>query len=128
MTAATTVRARSDGGPDCRGNNRDRRRRREWLVEAWRADVDVIVGVSLDGDELVVEVPHGVGAPACRCYRCGDLLTLETLTVDRVELGKHGGRYTRDNIRPACSGCNSSTGGAAAHECDDEDDDEGRPW
>jgi len=49
---------------------------------------------------------------AVRCWRCGKLLTLVEMTVDRIIPGCRGGRYTRDNIRPACARCNSETGGA----------------
>lgn len=61
---------------------------------------------------LVVAVVTGTeGAePACRCYRCGQLLTVDTVTVDRIRPGCQGGTYRRDNIRPACGTCNSSTG------------------
>jgi hypothetical protein len=73
---------------DKRGDSRARRNRRAWLLETFRADVD------LDGE------------PACRCFRCGILLTIETLTVDRIEPGRDGGTYRRENIRPACQPCN----------------------
>lgn len=96
-------------GGDCRGNNRDRRRRKQYLVEHYRANVDL--AVTLDGE--AVEVPHGEGEPACRCYRCGCLLTVETVTVDRRIPGAEGGKYTDPlNLRPACAFDNSSTGGA----------------
>lgn len=83
-----------------RGSVEDRRRRREWLVETYRADVDV---TSEDGFFT---------QPACRCYRCGELLTINTVTVDRIIPGCEGGTYRRNNIRPACEGCNSKTGGS----------------
>lgn len=121
---ATTYRPRERGGPDLRGNTTDRRRRREWLLTEWRADVDmpiVNLGPS-DIDFRPADVPLGCGEPACRCYRCGQLLTIDTLTVDRIDLGKRGGRYTRDNVRPACEHCNKSMGAQA------RGDDEGRPW
>jgi 5-methylcytosine-specific restriction endonuclease McrA len=47
----------------------------------------------------------------CRCFRCGELLDTTTVTVDRIIPGCQGGTYRRDNIRPACGGCNSETGG-----------------
>lgn len=56
--------------------------------------------------------PGDIVKMCCRCYRCGHLLTLETMTVDRIVPGCQGGTYRRTNIRPACSGCNSTTGGA----------------
>ncbi len=77
-----------------RGNTRDRARRRAWLVKIYESD-------------------RGEGT--CRCYRCGLVLTEPSLTVDRIVPGCEGGRYTRDNIRPACSHCNSETGGSYSH-------------
>lgn len=56
---------------------------------------------------------HGDGV-TCPCYRCGVTLDDATITVDRIRPGCDGGRYTRDNIRPACAPCNSETGGALA--------------
>lgn len=94
-----------------RGSAESRRRRREWLVETYRANVDL----EFYGDFAVEIVPFGTGTPACRCYRCGDLLTTVTVTVDRIIPGCVGGTYRRDNIRPACGQCNSETGGPLAH-------------
>lgn len=45
------------------------------------------------------------------CYRCGLILTFDTITVDRIVPGIEGGRYIRKNIRPACAPCNCETGG-----------------
>lgn len=103
----TTTRGTSNGNQ--RGSSYTRRRRREWLVETFRANVDVLVV----GPNKVnyAQVPLGTGVPACRCYRCGILLTVETVTVDRIIPGKNGGTYRRNNIRPACGPCNSETGG-----------------
>lgn len=93
---------------NARGNAEDRRRRREWLVETYRADVDAYPEVAdrsyWHGTRL------GLGVRACRCYRCGVLLTVETVTVDRIIPGCQGGTYRRNNIRPACGPCNSETG------------------
>lgn len=96
---------------NARGGSDERRRRRAWLVETYRANRDVIT-VELHHGPMVVEVDLGTeGAePACRCYRCGVLLTADTLTVDRIKPGCQGGTYARGNIRPACGTCNSSTG------------------
>lgn len=82
-------------------------------METYRANVDV-VPIDLFHGPLVVEVLPGTeGAkPACRCYRCGCLLTVDTVTVDRIKPGCRGGTYRRDNIRPACGPCNSETGGS----------------
>jgi hypothetical protein len=94
---------------NARGGTEERRRRREWLVLTFRADVDV---VALDFPlPYALHTDLGLGVPACRCYRCGCLLTADTLTVDRIIPGCQGGTYRRDNIRPACGTCNSSTGG-----------------
>jgi len=103
----TTRRGTTNG--NARGGSDDRRRRREWLVETYRADVDA---VELDFPLLyALHTELGLGVPACRCYRCGVLLTADTVTVDRIKPGCRGGTYRRDNIRPACAPCNSSTGG-----------------
>lgn len=98
---------------NARGGSPERRRRREWLVACFRANRDVIV-IELFHGPMAVEVDLGTeGAqPACRCYRCGALLTVDTVTVDRIKPGCQGGTYRRDNIRPACGPCNSETGGA----------------
>lgn len=71
-----------------RGGSAERRRRKQWLLDEF-------------GDGLIA-----------KCYRCGWIVTFETLTVDRIVPGAHGGTYRRDNIRPACGRCNSETGGA----------------
>lgn len=73
-----------------RGNSKDRAARRRYLVRVYESDL---------------------GPGYCRCYRCGELLDEESLTVDRIIPGARGGRYTRNNIRPACAKCNSETGG-----------------
>ncbi len=70
-----------------RGNSRDRVARRRYLLHTYRSD---------DGIH-------------CRCYRCGALLNLITITVDRIIPAAHGGTYRRNNIRPACAICNSVT-------------------
>lgn len=75
---------------NARGSSRDRLRRRAWLLATYASNV----------------------AGRCRCYRCGELLTVDTLTVDRIVPGCLGGKYVRTNIRPACAPCNSETGGA----------------
>ena len=103
-----------------RGSNEERRRRRQWLVETYRADVDAPKpehnAPPTNEEEAeaffhLEEVPLGWGIPACRCYRCGVLLTEDTVTVDRIIPGCQGGTYRRNNIRPACGSCNSREGG-----------------
>lgn len=69
--------------PDKRGNNKDRARRKQWLLETFG-----------DGE-------------SCACRWCGERLTFETITADRFPLcGHDGGRYTRDNVVPSCGPCN----------------------
>lgn len=103
-----TVRRGATNG-NVRGNNEARRRRREWLVETYRADQDAAPNLTLPH---YAGVPIGRGVPACRCYRCGTLLTVDTVTVDRIIPGCQGGTYRRNNIRPSCQPCASATGGA----------------
>lgn len=74
-----------------RGNTKDRARRKAYLLRAYASDVP----------------GH------CRCYRCGTLLSAATITVDRIVPGARGGKYVRNNIRPACGKCNSATANAA---------------
>lgn len=118
VSLAPVVRSGSPRGTtngNARGSAADRRRRREWLVSTYRADVDGSVWRSLVDPDNIIDVfdaPLGTGTPACRCYRCGLLLTVETVTVDRIIPGCQGGTYRRNNIRPACGACNSETGGA----------------
>jgi hypothetical protein len=109
------VQRRGTTNGNARGSNESRRRRREWLVATWRADVDLAM---MTGPVVIgwVEVPLGLGLPACRCYRCGTLLIADTVSVDRIIPGCQGGTYRRDNIRPACELCNSITGGAVRRE------------
>lgn len=73
--------------PDLRGNSQDRRRRKTWLLSL--------------GD--------GKSVP---CHWCGKRLTRSTVESDRHPIkGEDGGRYTRDNIVPACRSCNASDKG-----------------
>lgn len=104
MTATRGTTNRND-----RGNTETRRKRREWLVSTFRADKDVddLQHLRLPSDG----VPLGQGTPACRCYRCGALLTVDTVWVDRIVPGCKGGTYARNNIRPACGPCQCRQGG-----------------
>lgn len=99
----TELARRGTTNRNARGNTRNRLARRRWLVDTFRADVGV---VELDQTGAYVHTP------ACRCYRCGVLLTVVTVTVDRIVPGCKGGTYRRDNIRPSCSSCASETGGS----------------
>lgn len=89
------------------GSAEDRRRRKVWLVNEFRADVDLSEHAT---EKAWFGVPRGQGIPACRCFRCGVLLTVETVFVDRRIPGATGGTYARNNIRPNCSSCSSITG------------------
>ncbi len=111
MSTATARRGTSNANE--RGNARDRRRRREWLVETYAADREL----RRDGLGQMDTLRPGsqFGVPTCRCYRCGVLLTVDTVTVDRIIPGCKGGTYRRDNIRPACGRCNSETGAPLAN-------------
>lgn len=110
-------RARGGSNANERGGSEERRRRRAWLVQTYRADVDVlVVQVTGWGPSVPYLVPVPIGTPhmdaqaACRCYRCGVLLTVDMVSADRIIPGCQGGTYRRDNIRPACGSCNSITG------------------
>jgi 5-methylcytosine-specific restriction endonuclease McrA len=95
-----------------RGNVTDRQRRKLWLLGVYRADRDVIVRPATEHTaQWLQSVLLGEGELACRCYRCGTLLTYETLTVDRIVPGCKGGTYRRSNIRPSCSDCANKQGG-----------------
>jgi hypothetical protein len=123
--SAPVVTKRGTSNSNQRGSAAERRRRKQWLVETYRADVDLLVlhfdnGHVTEPDHYVLDPEYIRGhehvieveiVSACRCYRCGKLLTVETVTVDRIIPGCQGGTYRRENIRPACGFCNSSTGG-----------------
>jgi hypothetical protein len=77
---------------DKRGSAEDRRRRKVYLLNTY-------------GNGLTVP-----------CAFCKEPLMFSTLTVDRFPIpGRLGGRYTRDNIRPACLPCNSEDGRQQVH-------------
>lgn len=101
----TGLHRRGTSNGNAAGSSEDRRRRKAWLVETYRADVDL-----KETAFMTFATPLGEGTPACRCYRCGTLLTVETVTVDRIIPGALGGTYARNNIRPACAPCNTHTG------------------
>lgn len=61
---------------------------------------------------MLTEFGDGVTAP---CSFCGATLTAETMTKDRHPVaGRHGGKYERGNVRPACMSCNASEGARQA--------------
>jgi hypothetical protein len=88
---ATRLTTNGRSGGDDRGSAEDRRRRKRYLLDTY-------------GD-----------GQTCPCAFCKAELTYDTVTVDRFPIpGRAGGRYTRDNIRPACSPCNKEDQGRAA--------------
>ena len=129
---------RGTSNTNVRGSAEARRARKQYLLEVYAADVDIVSqeewidlyeAVFDETDHLgdggfylwvdtapeygSVSVRQGLGRPACRCYRCGRLLTYETMEVDRIKPGCLGGTYARGNIRPACADCNKKTGAQA---------------
>lgn len=123
----TATRGTTNG--NARGSSYSRAARRAYLLATYAANVQVIRPedpaltdryptspedqAEWMADLEAADVPYALLA-TCRCYRCGGLLVDGTLTVDRIIPGCKGGTYRRDNIRPACGGCNSETGGALA--------------
>lgn len=101
------------------GSSYARRARRQWLLETFAADVVLVLGEFDNAPRPVSRATltfDGYGytvIECCRCYRCGVLLTIETLEVDRIIPGCLGGTYRRNNIRPACGDCNKITGNEA---------------
>lgn len=84
-------------GGDDRGNTTNRRRRKLWLLSA--------------------ESGHGGDGTSVPCHRCRAPLTYETMDVDRIIPGRLGGRYVRENVRPACTRCNRGTQLRVAEDC-----------
>lgn len=91
-----TVMSRGTSNTNERGSAAARRARKNYLLEVYAADVQLVQFTRL-----------------CRCYRCGVLLDYETMEVDRIKPGCEGGTYVRGNIRPACGDCNKITGAEA---------------
>lgn len=105
-----------------RGNVTDRQRRKLYLLETYAADMAIAwigletsVAIQLSAIPIY-EADGDLVERCCRCYRCGKLLTLATLTVDRIKPGCKGGTYRRDNIRPSCSECANKQGGQLSAE------------
>lgn len=85
MSAPTSRRSTSNG--NSRGSSTERAIRRAWLVTTYG-----------DGHQV-------------RCFHCGTLLDTTNVSADRIRPGVLGGTYAKNNIRPACLGCNVSDGG-----------------
>lgn len=78
-------------GGELRGNNRDRRARKLWLLATFDPEL---------------------GADECRCHlvlsdRCLGALDYATVTADRIVPGSG---YGRDALRPSCAPCQSLQG------------------
>ena len=89
------------GYVDKRGNNRDRARRRAWLLTAFDEDL-------------------GPGKARCRLKlspQCIRIVDEVTLRVDRIEMG---GSYRRSNTQPSCPPCSDRQGGLAGIATQDE--------
>lgn len=133
MAKRNGVTVRGTSNKNVSGNSDGPRSCKAWLVETYRADVDVmrIYWPSTDswterewsaGLERLADRTERV--PACRCYRCGRLLTVVTVTVDRIIPGRQGGTYRRNNIRPACRDCRPAAGSKARERGNSERDSE----
>lgn len=79
MSALTSTGRKVRAGGEKRGNSRDRRARRAWMLRTW-------------GDGV-----------KCPCVHCHAMLDDSTVEADRIV---PGGSYCRDNVQPACRSCN----------------------
>jgi 5-methylcytosine-specific restriction endonuclease McrA len=77
---------RQESGDDKRGNYRDRYARKTWLLTTPK----------FGGNGNVVP-----------CVHCGAQCTRDELHADRII---PGGSYRRENVQPACAGCNIRRG------------------
>lgn len=114
MAIRNGVTVRGTSNKNKNGSAESRRRRKVWLIETYRANVDVLryelkgghigyyypshpedqeammdrLGGSLLAEyDWAADVTSWEALPACRCYRCGTLLIFETVTVDRIVPG-----------------------------------------
>ncbi len=106
--------ARGTTNKNARGNSHDRRARKAWIMREWRArELRSFVTPTMmeDGTRGIAYSMLSVPLPGkVRCYACGTILDVESVTIDRVNPGAKGGKYTRCNTRPACATCNSAAG------------------
>jgi hypothetical protein len=62
---------------------------------------------------MLAEFGDGITVPCS--FGCGRQLFFSEITKDRYPVpGRKGGRYTKDNIRPACMSCNAREGARQA--------------
>jgi len=108
MSATVTAckHQRGTSNSNSRGSSKDREARRHYLVHRY-GDGQVA------GLRTTCQDRH-CGA-TCTCVFCGVELDANTLSVDRIVPGIEGGRYTRDNTRPACLPCNAADGARIGH-------------
>lgn len=108
------------GGPRGRSNSNERgsaasrRKRKLRLIARYPARqlVHFCTPVQRLSDGALYPVHTTISCPVegkTRCYACGALLDIDTVTVDRIIPGAKGGRYVDENCRPACSPCNTAT-------------------
>lgn len=88
-------------GGDKRGSNRNRKRRKLWMLATFDADL---------------------GSEKARCHlkissACTQTVGYHTITADRIE---PGGTYARSNIRPACAPCQNLQGALITKERRDQ--------
>ena len=75
---------------NCRGNNRQRRARKLWMLSpeaGWGGD--------------------GIDVP---CWECGVLCEYDDLFIDRIIPAERQGCYHRENIAPHCGLCSHRQG------------------
>lgn len=115
------VRRGTSNGND-RGSSSDRRARRAWLLACYASDIPGLTRCYRCGRLLFNPDDHPEAAAGGPQFSVDHIVTYgtqcwaaEPLTIDRIIPGAKGGTYRRNNIRPACAGCNSETGGALAH-------------
>lgn len=112
VARGVTLRTQSEASQLREGRRHDRPVRsdseqRADLVELYRADVNVLMGGPGSETEVIACRPaddradryQDDWAKACRCYRCGCLLTATTVIIDR----QHNPRL----VRPVCEECKS---------------------
>lgn len=87
MSTDTKIRCSRPGG-EKRGNSKDRRARKIWMLSS-------VSGFGGDGTQV-------------RCVHCDRWLTYDTVEADRIVPGSKGGTYRRENVQPGCRQCNAS--------------------
>lgn len=116
--------ARGTSNKNKRGSSYDVRRRKEYLLKTYAADWPLVrVTWAVTGETTVEAYVVTVEAlrayegvleaeevPTARCFRCGALVWFETISVDKIVPDCKGGTYRRENIRPACDDCQTTTG------------------